>query len=190
MTGWRLNRVILALNRGAVIAYPTDTIWGLGCDPLDVVAVRRIQHIKQRPSAKGLILLGSSAEQFAPFIDRTRIDALLSMPSDRSGRPVTWVVDAARHCPGWLTGNNNTIAIRLTDKPLISELCGQLRRPLISTSANFSGRPSARNSLQVHRDFRKLVDFIVEDHRDHSSLGGQALASRIIDLRTGRILRP
>jgi L-threonylcarbamoyladenylate synthase len=190
MAGWRLNRVVHALRQGAIIAYPSDTIWGLGCDPINPLAVKKLQEIKRRPSTKGLILLGHRVEQFDFCIEKTMIDALYQQAFRHKQKPTTWVVPAARHCPPWLAANKQSIAIRLTDKPLIKSICSLLQRPVISTSANISGRPSARNRLQIQRNFHTSVDFIVEDHEAHSSLSGNQKASRIIDLKTGKILRP
>jgi len=190
MVGWRLNRVVHALRKGAIVAYPSDTIWGLGCDPVNPLAVKKLQEIKRRPSTKGLILLGHKAEQFDFCIDKSTIDTLQKEATQHKQKPTTWVVPAAKNCPPWLTTGKQTIAIRLTDKPLIKALCSLLQRPVISTSANLSGRPPARNGLQIQRNFHTSVDFIIEDHDDHSSLSGKQKASRIIDLKTGKILRP
>lgn len=190
MSTWRLHRVARALQHGAVIAYPTDTIWGLGCAPLNHTAVSRIQRLKKRPSNKGLILLGSSPEQFSRFVDLSSIQTMLDKAHEKPDKPETWIVAAASHCPTWLTSSDHSLALRITDKPLVHALCSTLQCPLISTSANLSGQPSARNSLQVRRRFQAELDFIVDDPYQHSSLNANASASRIIDLRTGKILRP
>ena len=190
MLGWRLNRVALALSRGAVIAYPTDTIWGLGCDPLNARSVARIQNIKNRPLGKGLILLGTRPQQFSAFINPSFNTRFIEQLKQQQDKPTTWLVPVSSDCPHWLTGGSNRVAVRVTQKPLIRLLCSASGVPLVSTSANLSGFPVARNRLQVQRVFRHAVDFIIDDPLQPSLLNPAATASRIVDLQSGQIIRP
>jgi len=182
MSPWALNRLVHALSRGAVIGYPTDTIWGFGCDPLDPESVARILQIKQRPVDKGLILLSSRLEFCDAYIelDQAKRD-IIQLPAKR---PTTWLVAASDACPPWIRGNHATVAIRITDHPLLSYLCERLQSPLVSTSANHAGKSPARNSLQLRRQFSEQLDFIVTGFKT-----GNARPSEIKSLASGSLLR-
>ena len=182
MSPWALNRLSQALSAGAVIAYPTDTIWGFGCDPANGEAVARILQIKQRHVAKGLILLSSDMRYCDPFVelDSEQRDQLLQ-PSDK---PTTWLVRASEHCPWWIRGSHETVAIRITDHPLVKELCDALESPLVSTSANRARRANARNALQIRKQFADELDAIVTGFAT-----GGARASQIKSLQYGTTLR-
>ena len=182
MSPWALNRLSQALCRGAVIAYPTDTIWGFGCDPASGESVARILQIKQRHASKGLILLSSNLDYCAPFItlEPGQREQLLE-PNDR---PTTWLVRASEHCPWWIRGSHETVAIRITDHPLIRVLCDGLESPLVSTSANRAKRSNARNALQIRKQFADELDCIVTGFET-----GGARASQIKSLKYGTTVR-
>lgn len=189
MSPWRLRQISHGIRQGALIAYPTDTIWGLGCHPLCWQAISRLQKLKKRPTNKGLIMLSSSIRFCQRYIDEKVFDDHYDRLSSPQDRPVTWVVKAGRQCPAWLSGQQGTIAIRVTDKKLIQQLCGSLQSPLISTSANYSGRPVCRNSLQVHKYFFRHVSHIVEDDERPTKTIQKPQASKVIDLQTNTVLR-
>ena len=170
------------LRRGGIIAYPTEAVFGLGCDPGNATAVKRILHIKQRSPAKGFILIAATLTHLEPFIEpldmlsRTRVAA--TWPG-----PVTWLLPA-RNAPAWLRGCHDTLAVRVTAHPLAATLCHAWGGPLVSTSANLSGRPPARSALQVHRRLGNLVDYIVP-----GATGGATQPTEIRDLQSGRVVR-
>lgn len=182
MSPWALNRLAHAISHGAVIGYPTDTIWGFGCDPCNAASVLHLLGIKQRAVDKGLILLSSDLLYLEPFI---RIDpeqrTQLLAPTDR---PTTWLVDASEHCPAWIRGRHPSVAVRITNHPLMQFLCGRLHLPLVSTSANRAGRPTVRNALQMRRQFGDELDCIVSGFNT-----GGARASTIKSLATGALVR-
>ncbi len=184
MSPWRIQQIVNQLQHGAVIAYPTDTIWGLGCHPQYLRAVRRIQQIKRRSLQKALILLSSSVDYLYGYVDEQLLDQQADRIRTPRTRPVTWVCKADPDCPEWLTGGLPSIAIRISDIQPIRQLSAGIQAPLISTSANISGRPNARNGLAVHKLFRDQVDFII----DGFDTGGSQ-ASQIIDLQSGKIIR-
>jgi len=184
MSPWRLRQIALQIRRGGIIAYPTDTIWGFGCHPKSRSAVYRIQQLKQRSRSKGLILLSSSLELCEPYLDPSVLATKYDQLSSPQTRAVTWIVKASTDCPNWLTGQSESIAIRITDKPHIKILCQSIQAPLVSTSANISGRNNARSSLIVHKLFHQSVDNIIEGYDT-----GSQQASVIRDLHTGNILR-
>jgi L-threonylcarbamoyladenylate synthase len=181
----RLRKIALDLARGALIACQTDTIWGFSCHPLHPEAIRRLLALKQRPLSKGLILLGSDWSQFAPYLDSRWLQTLQQAASASHGRPTTWIVPAATGCPPWLCPDGRSLALRRTAHPLIDRLTRRLDSPLISTSANRSGQPVARNRFIVERRFGSSLDHVIGPHETRHSP-----ASRIIDLQSGWILRP
>jgi L-threonylcarbamoyladenylate synthase len=171
------------LVEGGVIAYPTEAVYGLGCDPENESAVRHILRLKNRPEAAGLILIADRLERFAAYIgavsstDKQR--ALAAWPG-----PVTWLFPRARTVPDWLAGAHSTIALRITAHPVCRALCEAFGGAIVSTSANPSAAEPARSAAQVAAYFDGELCGIVE-----GELGGQSRPSEIRDLATGRVLR-
>lgn len=180
---WRVQRVARVVRAGGVIAYPTEAVWGLGCDPWNEDAVYRLLALKERPMDKGLILIADNIRQF---------DFLLAdLPQawqDRLGGtwpgPNTWLVPHQERLPEWITGRHRSVALRVSDHPLVRELCA-LTGPLVSTSANVAGRPAARSRLRVEQYFSRQLDAVL-----NGPLGGRRNPSIIRDLITGRVIRP
>lgn len=170
------------LRRGGVIAYPTEGVFGLGCLPDDHAAVSRILAIKQRDPAMGLILIVSRPEQLAGFVDMAADELHLESADDR---PVTWIVPASDEVPPWIRGDHAGVAVRLTTHPVAKALCEAADSPLVSTSANVSGRPPVRSPFVLRRQFGALVDYVVPGR-----CGPAQGASEIRDLATGKVLRP
>ena len=183
ISSWRVQRVARIVREGGVIAYPTEAVWGLGCDPWNEDAVYRLLAIKARPVEKGLILVADNNRQF---------DFLLAdLPQewqDRLGAtwpgPNTWLVPHQGRLPEWITGQHDSVALRVSEHPLVRELCA-LTGPLVSTSANPAGRPAARSRLRVEQYFRGELDGVLD-----GKLGGRRNPSVIRDLVTGRTVRP
>lgn len=182
MTGWKLRLATQVIARGGIIAYPTESVFGLGCDPLDYLAVERICRLKQRSLSKGLILIASHPDQLLPY---TQLDPkqIKTLQSKRS-KPTTWVVPASDSCPLWLRGKHTGIAVRLTQHPLAKQLCEYSHRALVSTSANISSQTAARKALTVQRVFGPAVDLIL-----HGETGHHRHASEILDIVSHQILR-
>jgi len=169
---------------GGVIAYPTEAVYGLGCDPDDEEAVRLILDLKSRPAAAGLILIADRLERFVPYIETVsgelRQRALSTWPG-----PVTWLFPRAPRVPDWLAGEHATIALRVTAHPVCRALCAAFGGPIVSTSANPAAMEPARSATQVEAYFGTRLCGIVE-----GALGEQAQPSEIRDLETGRVVRP
>ena len=170
------------LLRGGVIAYPTEGVFGLGCLPDDPPAVRRVIDIKQRDAAKGLILIAADAGQLEGWID---LPAGRSLPDPDPRRPVTWIVPPGPKVSPALCGHHATIAVRLTTNPTAKALCEAADAPLVSTSANLSGKPTARNRCVRRRQFRKHVDNL-----DPGDCGPASGPSEIPDFTSGPVHRP
>ncbi len=168
---------------GGVIAYPTEGVYGLGCDPLNAGAVTRILAIKRRPAGRGLILIASEYEQLRAYLgeltsrQRTRI-------TTPGMTPVTWIAPASPDAPAWITGAHDTIAVRVTMHPVAHALCDQCGHALVSTSANRSGRPAARSALAARRQTGNLVDYIV-----NGRIGDLDGPTPIHDLLSGEVFR-
>ena len=146
------------LHAGGVIAYPTEGVFGLGCLPADHDAVSNILEIKGRDEGKGLILIVSDPEQVSDWIDLPTEGLDLASTDDS---PVTWIIPASADAPAWITGDHDSIAVRLTTHPVANALCTEADSAIVSTSANITGHAPARNSHILRRQFASLVDYIV-----------------------------
>ena len=177
-----LDTAIRILRAGGVIAYPTETVYGLGCDPFDEAAVTRLLAIKERPVAKGLILLAADLDQLDGLV-------ILTPAQQRElasvwPAPVTYLLPATERVPAWIRGDHHKVAVRVGPHPVARALARGLGSPLVSTSANRAGRPSARNHFLAARNLGADVDFVVT-----GQCHPLARPSTIIDLESGRVLR-
>ncbi len=183
LVGFRLRRYSALLSVGGVIGYPTEAVYGLGCDPRCLDAVGRLLALKGRSARKGLILIapeaGWLAEYMAPLNEVMMARMMASWPG-----PVTWVVPAAARVPAWLTGGRETIALRVTAHPIASALCRAFGGVLVSTSANRAGGAPARTALRTRLLFGPDLDAVVP-----GKLGGLDRPTPIFDARSGAILR-
>ena len=173
------------LTSGGVIAYPTESVFGLGCDPNNRHAVKRILRIKGRPQHKGLILVADSFSRLQMFIAPLSASQILTMQQSWGNpqKPHTWIAPAAKHCPKWLTGRHQSIAIRVTSHPFTAKLCKYTGMALVSTSANQSGHHAAKTDKQCHHLFGHRVRVLA------GKTAGAKKPSTIQDLLTGKILR-
>lgn len=174
-----IAQAVAHLQQGHIIAYPTEAIYGLGCDPFNEYAVLRLYELKKRDPVKGYILVASNWQQIEPLI--------LPLTTEQSERvnatwpgPVTWVFPAAQTTPKWLVSQNNTIALRLTAFPIVQTLCQQFGKPLVSTSANLSGQVPVKTSLEVEQSFGNSIDYILP-----GIVGGLEGPTPIRDVITG-----
>ncbi|MEC5345233.1 L-threonylcarbamoyladenylate synthase type 1 TsaC [Brenneria populi] len=176
--------ILHALLNEEVIAYPTEAVFGLGCDPDSELAVGRLLALKQRPWQKGLILIAADYRQLEPYIDdRALSGAQREMMFSRWPGPVTWVIPAKTTTPKWLTGQFDSLAVRVSAHPLVKKLCLDYGKPLVSTSANLSGQPPCRSEQEVYQQFGD--DFPVL----RGKVGGRDNPSEIRDVLTGELLR-
>ncbi|HET6566201.1 MAG TPA: Sua5/YciO/YrdC/YwlC family protein [Xanthomonadales bacterium] len=173
----------LQMQAGAVVAYPTEAVYGLGCDPANEQAVRRLLALKQRSPDAGLILVADRFEYFTPFIGEVEQDKL-QLALDSWPGPVTWLFPRADSVPDWLAGKHPAIALRLTAHPVCRELCSAFGGAIVSTSANPTTRPAPKSAAEVAGYFPHGLAGIVE-----GELGGRDQPSEIRDLLTGKVLR-
>ncbi len=166
---------------GGVIAYPTEGVFGLGCMPDDVAAIARILALKKRDPDMGLILIASNKVQLDGWIDPDASD----IPAADATHPTTWIAPAQAHVSPLVRGDHTSIAVRLTTNPTAAAICDAVDSPIISTSANVTGRPVARNRNVLRRRFGACVDYIVP-----GDCGPASGPSEIRELATGKVLRP
>ncbi len=180
---FKISNAVSALARGEVIAYPTEAVWGLGCDPFDHDAVHEVLRLKHRSPEKGLILVASRVQQL-DFLLRLLTHAQRAQLEATWPGPNTWLVPHHKQIPRWVSGRFDTVAVRVSDHPLVRELCDSFGGPLVSTSANPQGLQPARDLLRVRTYFGKQV------HVVPGRLGRQQKPSEIRDLLSGKIVRP
>lgn len=152
-----------AFLAGGLIAYPTEAVFGVGCDPDNNQALERLLAMKQRDPNKGLILLASSFEQLIPYIDQTRLtpDMITSM-QNRWPNGVTQVVPKAVNSEPLLSGQFDSIAVRVTDQPDVVALCESVGRPIVSTSANLSGLEPASTWQKLDPQLVDKLDYVIK----------------------------
>lgn len=173
------------LHSGGLIAYPTEAVWGLGCDPFNPEAIARLLALKQRPSSKGLILIAATPEQLAPLLDWSAVPAQhqdeirASWPG-----PFTWVIPCRPDVPAALRDAHDSLAVRVTAHPVASALCRAFGGPVVSTSANRSDQEPARHKDQLDPALLAGLDGWLPGDTDAA-----ARPSQIRDARSGAVLR-
>jgi L-threonylcarbamoyladenylate synthase len=180
---FQIRQAAHVARAGGVIAYPTEAVYGLGCDPLNGEAVHRILDLKGRIAAKGLILVAADLAQVEPYLIPLPKDLKAKVEASWPG-PVTWLLPARPEVPDWLRGEHDTLAVRVSAHPVVAGLCRMFDGPLVSTSANRSGHHPARSPLAVRRIFGDDLDYIL-----HGPLGGLDRPTEIRDGATGRLVR-
>jgi L-threonylcarbamoyladenylate synthase len=171
------------LRDGKVIACPTESVFGLGCDPGNEVAVRQLLSLKGRPATAGLILIADCFERFEPYIKPVS-QALRQRAGASWPGPVSWLFPRAEGVPDWLAGNHDTIALRLTAHPVCRALCAAFEGAMVSSSANPSSAEPARSAGRVEEYFGSFLSGIVE-----GALGRNENPSEIRDLVTDAVIR-
>ena len=174
----KASKIIL---NGGVIAYPTEGVFGLGCLPNNYEAVYRILKIKKRDINNGLIVIASKLEQLNGWTDLTSSEV---NRIKNESEIVTWIVKKTNLVPAWVSGEHNSIAIRLTRHPTASAICNASGSALISTSANISGEGPTNNQKELRKQFCDIVDYIVPGECD-MKVG----SSMIKIIETGKIIR-
>jgi len=180
-----LSLAITSLKQGLVIAYPTEAVFGLGCDPLCQDAVQALLNFKQRPVSKGLILIAGDFKLLAPFVDVEKIPGEIWQKIIQSWPgPYTWVLPKSDACPSWVSGDFSSVAVRVSDHSIVRQLTEQFERPIVSTSANLAGQPPALNAQDVFSMFGDSLGEVID-----APLGDQQQPSQIFDALTGKQFR-
>lgn len=182
-----LHQAVQTLQQGCVLAYPTEAVWGLGCDPKQQSAFETILTLKQRPIEKGVILLSESIERVEPLLtgleSNIRQQVIVSWQQQIQQRAITWLLPISPHIPAWIYGQHDRVAIRVTQHDLCRQLCRGLNDFIVSTSANPAGLPPATSIEHVQQYFQNKVPIL------NGELGSSPEPSRIIDAVTGQVIR-
>ncbi|WP_417526406.1 L-threonylcarbamoyladenylate synthase [Marinomonas shanghaiensis] len=171
------------IRKGGVIAYPTEAVWGLGCDPFNENAVRRILTLKSRPEEKGLILIAGSQEELTPWLETLDMHAAQRLISIND-IPTSWVVPDTKITPSWVRGEHQSVAIRLSQHDPVKRLCAAFQGVIVSTSANPAGLDPALSAEEVHAYFGDQIDAIY-----HAPLGKASKPSQVRDILTDKLFR-
>jgi len=176
-----------ALARGEVIAYPTESVFGYGCDPANAAAVDRLLQLKQRPVHKGLILVAADMSQLASLLAPLTSSQQQQLAATWPG-PVTWLIpDKTGIIPHWIKGQFDSVAVRVSAHPLVRALCQAWGGPIVSTSANRTGQEPARSEYPLlisRRNYGMGADYILPGYCPR-----QGKPTEIRDLQSGRIIR-
>ncbi len=181
-SNFSLRHAAHVIKNGGIIAYPTDTIYGLGCNPYNAEAVEKINKIKQRPLSKQFILLASNCNQLQ---DLLKLNKNQQETISDNTEPTSWIIQAKPQAPSWLTDKQNNIAIRISQNETVKKICETLGHAIISTSANPSGKTPAKNSLELHQYFHYQIDKILATQKNVF-----ARPSKLIRLCDNHIIRP
>lgn len=196
---WRWHAAARSVNKGGVIAYPTEAVWGLGCDPFNAAAVNRLLKLKRRPPDKGLILIAAAVadieflynsysrelqQQFLQALATPSVAKASPDKAEASATATTWLLPHNDLIPPWIVGTHSKVAIRVTQHAVARRLCQNCGGLLVSTSANPAGLSPAKNLLSARAYFGRSVDVYVP-----GKTGNALRPSAIIDLLSGRQLR-
>lgn len=179
-----IKRAVEAMRRGGVILYPTDTVWGLGCDATNAEAVAKVYAIKQRAESKALIVLTDSMMRTERYVDEVP-DVAWDLV-ELADKPTTIIYDKARGLASNLIADDGSIAIRVTGELFSHALCEAMRVPVVSTSANISGHPTPANFSEIEREIIDSVDYVVRYRQDDTS---RPAPSSIIKLGAGGVVK-
>lgn len=179
MTGFEddVKAASVSVSGGGVILYPTDTIWGLGCDALNVAALEKIYNLKRRPQNKSFIILLAEARDILQYVAAPHPDIINIVQS--FAVPTTVIYDNALGFPDELVHDSGSVAIRVVNEPFCKSLIKRIGTPLVSTSANISGEPSAPTFADVSKEIVDGVDYVVKYRQDDTT---PAAASRIVSI--------
>ena len=174
--------VICHLKSGEVIGYPTEAVYGIGCDPWNQSSVEKIAKIKGRKKRQTFLMVASSIDQLTDLIDISRLSS--QVKSSWPGH-TTWLIKAKENVPYWLQDEQtNKVGVRISNHPLVRELCSEYGKPIISTSANISGKEEIKNQQEFIRTFSSDINYLVD-----GDLGDYDKASMIIDMETNKKIR-
>jgi L-threonylcarbamoyladenylate synthase len=170
-----IKQAVECMRKGGVILYPTDTVWGIGCDATNAEAVKRVYEIKQREDSKALICLVDSDARMqryfrnVPDVAWQLIDSLKEAPD---AKPTTLILDGAINLAPNLIAEDGSLGIRITNEPFSKELCFRFQKAIVSTSANISGEPAAQNYCDIDPRILKAVDYVCwsrrQEHKPHT----------------------
>jgi L-threonylcarbamoyladenylate synthase len=178
-----IRRAAASLCQGGVVAYPTEAVWGLGCDPENHRAVQQLLALKRRDPRKGLILIAADIAMFAPYLHAVSPSLIEKLQNSWPGA-ITWLIPNNHYASPWISGGQDTLALRVTAHPVAAALSRAFGGPLVSTSANPQGLPPAKSLMKVKAYFGNTLDAYTP-----GSIGNAAKPSEIRHLLTGEVIR-
>lgn len=179
-----IKKTVEVLREGGVILYPTDTVWGLGCDATNEKAVKRIFDIKKRTDAKAMLVLIDNPAKLQSYVEE--VPDMAWDLIELSEKPLTIIYPQAKNLAANLIAEDKTIGIRVTNEAFSKNLCAQFRRPIVSTSANISGNATPSNFSEVSDEIKKAVDYVVNFRQDDMT---KLNSSSIIKLGKGNLIQ-
>ena len=180
---FQIHLATRALEQGEIIAYPTEAVYGLGCDPNNSKAIERLLALKSRPANKGLILVANDMEQLEPWVDFHQLNDLNALKESWPGH-TTWLVPVKDQVSQLLCGEHQTLAVRVSAHPTVRQLCTHFRGAIVSTSANKNGMSAAKTLLKTRKIFKDDIACYVP-----GDVSGNKAPSRIINAVSGERLR-
>ena len=165
-----LQAALRVLREGGVILYPTDTVWGIGCDATCAQAVARVYDIKRRIDSKAMLVLLDGAGKLQGYMEKVPDTAWMLLEANEGQRPMTIIYPKARNLAPNLLAEDGSVGIRITSELFTKALCEQLRRPIVSTSANFSGKPAAKTFQEIDPDLLQAVDYVCQFRREDNTV--------------------
>ena len=172
-----IKKALEVLKSGGIILYPTDTIWGIGCDATNEEAVKRVYEIKQREDSKSMLVLMENPNRISSYVDDVPEIALDLL--EVTNKPTTIIYSGAKNLANNLINSDGSIGIRITNEDFTQQLIQRFKKPIVSTSANITGDAPAQNFMEISQDIIDAVDYVVEYRQDDMT---KALASSIIKI--------
>jgi L-threonylcarbamoyladenylate synthase len=185
-----LQQALRVLREGGVILYPTDTVWGIGCDATNAAAVARVYEIKRRVDSKAMLVLLDGAGKLQGYMQQVPETAWMLLEAAEGQRPLTIIYPNARNLAPNLLAEDGSVGIRITSEPFSKALCEQLRRPIISTSANFSGEPAAKIFSEINPELLDAVDYVCAFRREDTTRQLPSSIIKIDERERITIIRP
>ena len=165
-----LQQALRVLRAGGVILYPTDTVWGIGCDATNAEAVARVYAIKQRVDSKAMLVLLDGAGKLQGYMEKVPDTAWMLLEANEGQRPMTIIYPRAKNLAANLLAEDGSVGIRITNELFSKSLCEQLRRPIVSTSANISGEPAAKIFADIHSNLLHAVDYVCQYRQQDNTI--------------------
>lgn len=179
-----IKKACEVMRNGGVILYPTDTIWGIGCDATNEEAVKKVYDLKKRADNKAMLVLIDNPVKLQTYVED--VPEIAWDLIEASDKPLTIIYDKGKNLAASLLGENGSIGIRVSKEQFSRDLCFRFRKPLVSTSANVSGEPSPANFSEISEAIKNGVDYIVQYRQDDLS---KAAPSSIIKLGEGGLFQ-
>jgi len=161
-----LKQALETLRNGGIILYPTDTIWGIGCDATNADAVKRIYDLKQRADSKSMLVLMDNTAKLSGYVND--IPEVAFDMAELTTKPLTIIYDDAKNLASNLLAEDGSVGIRISNEEFSKQLCARFKRPIVSTSANISGEPSPQNFDQISEAIKGAVDYIVKFRQEET----------------------